>query len=50
VTSALSIPPSRARANNAIVQLSSDGQQSIAVTNSTTGTAHFILDVNGYFL
>jgi hypothetical protein len=50
VTSALSIPLSRARANNAIVQLSSDGQQSIAVTNSTTGTAHFILDVNGYFL
>jgi hypothetical protein len=49
ITSALSIPLSRARANNAIVQLSTHGDGTISVINSTGGTVHFILDVNGYF-
>jgi hypothetical protein len=49
-TSSLSIPISRARANNAIVQLSVDSLQTIAVINPTTGSVHFILDINGYFL
>jgi hypothetical protein len=49
-TSSLSIPISRARANNAIVQLSVDGLQTIAVINPTTGSVHFIVDINGYFL
>jgi hypothetical protein len=49
-TSALSIPISRARANNAIVQLSVDGLLTISALNPTTGSVHFILDINGYFL
>jgi hypothetical protein len=48
-TSTLSIPLTRARANNAIIQLSTAGDGTISVTNSSTGTVHFILDVNGYF-
>jgi hypothetical protein len=48
-TSALSIPVSRARANNAIVQLSTGNDGTIAVTNASAGTVHFILDVSGYF-
>jgi hypothetical protein len=48
-TSALSIPLARARANNAIVQLSTSSDGTIAVTNDSSGEAHFILDVNGYF-
>jgi hypothetical protein len=49
ITSALSIPLARARANNAIVQLSTSSDGTIAVTNDSSGEAHFILDVNGYF-
>jgi hypothetical protein len=49
ITSALSIPLSRARANNAIIQLAIDGSGTIAVTNDSSGAVHFILDVNGYF-
>jgi predicted RNA-binding protein with TRAM domain len=49
ITSALSIPVSRARANNAIVQLSTSGDGTIAVINSTSGPVHVILDVNGHF-
>jgi hypothetical protein len=49
-TSALSIPLSRARANNAVIQLSTAGDGTLAATNATTGTVHLILDVNGYFL
>ena len=48
-TSVLAIPISRARANNALLQLSPDGLQTISVTNPTAGSVHFILDVNGYF-
>jgi hypothetical protein len=49
LTSALSIPITRARANNALVQLSTAGNGTINVINSSSGTVHFILDVNGYF-
>jgi hypothetical protein len=49
ITSALSIPLARARANNAIVRLSTSGDGTIAVTNDSGGSVHFILDVNGYF-
>jgi Leucine-rich repeat (LRR) protein len=48
ITSALSIPLSRARANNAVIELSANGDGTIAVTNPTAGTVHVILDVNGY--
>jgi chitinase len=50
VTSALSIPLTRARANNAVIQLATTDSGQIAVTNSSSGTVHFILDVNGYFM
>jgi len=46
--SALSVPVGRARANNAVIQLSANGDGTIAVTNATAGTVHVILDVNGY--
>jgi xanthosine utilization system XapX-like protein len=49
MTTSLSIPFARARANNAIVQLATDGAGTIAAINSSSGTVHFILDVNGYF-
>jgi hypothetical protein len=49
VTSAVSIPISRARANNAIVQLSTSGDGAIAVTNASSGTVHVVIDINGYF-
>jgi len=48
-TSAISFPPSRARANNAIVQLATDDSGTISVINNSGGTVHFILDVSGYF-
>ena len=48
-TSSISFPPSRAKANNAIVQLATDGSGTISVINNSTGTVHFILDVSGYF-
>jgi hypothetical protein len=47
-TSVLAIPLARARANNAIIQLA-PGEGSIAVTNDSAGTAHVVMDVNGYF-
>lgn len=37
------------RANNAIVELASDGTGGILVYNGSSGTVHLILDVNGYF-
>jgi hypothetical protein len=49
VVTALPVPLARARANNALVQLSTTGDGTVAVTNSTAGTVHVILDVNGYF-
>jgi hypothetical protein len=49
-TSAVSIPLARARANNAIIELAADGTGKIAVTNDSSGSVQFILDLNGYFL
>jgi hypothetical protein len=49
VISSLSLPLSRARANNAIVQLSDDGQQRITVINTSSAPVHFILDISGYY-
>jgi hypothetical protein len=37
------------RASNALVQLSSNGAGSLAILNGSAGSAHVILDVNGYF-
>lgn len=50
ITSAVSFPAGKTRANNGIVALSRDGAGTIAVENDAVGgTLHFILDVNGYF-
>ena len=37
------------RANNGILELARDGTYGLNVRNSSPGTVHFILDVNGYF-
>jgi hypothetical protein len=47
--SAISFSAGRTRANNAIVQLSSDGFATIGVQSNSTGSLHLVLDVNGYF-
>jgi hypothetical protein len=48
-TSLINIPVARARANNAVVQLATDGSGTIRVINGSLGTVHLILDVSGYF-
>jgi len=47
-TSSLSFRPGITRANNGILELARDGS-GFKVLNSSSGTVHFILDVNGYF-
>jgi hypothetical protein len=37
------------RANNAIVQLATDGTGSLSVKNVSGGAAHVVIDVYGYF-
>jgi hypothetical protein len=48
-TSSINFTPGLTRANNAIVLVATDGAGTIAVRNGSNGTAHFVLDVNGYF-
>lgn len=48
-TSTLSYPAGRTRANNSIVYLAQDATGTIRVYNTSSGSTHFILDVNGYF-
>lgn len=48
-TSNLSFSPGRTRAVNGIVELARDGSGNLYVYNRSSGTAHFIIDVNGYF-
>jgi uncharacterized repeat protein (TIGR01451 family) len=47
--SSINFVAGQTRANNAIVATSADGLGKIKVKNSSAGTVHFILDVNGYF-
>jgi hypothetical protein len=47
--STISVRPARARANNAILYLATDGSGSVFVRNDTGGRFQLILDVNGYF-
>lgn len=49
VTSSISFRTGRTRANNGILELSRAGDGTFKVHNRSTGTVHFILDVNGYF-
>jgi YD repeat-containing protein len=48
-TSTISIPWSRARANNALIKIATDGSGTLSVINASSGTVHAILDVNGVF-
>jgi hypothetical protein len=48
-TSSIEFKVGTTRANNAILLLSTDGNESVDVYNNSAGTVHLILDVNGYF-
>jgi hypothetical protein len=49
LASSINFSAGQTRANNAIVLLATDGSGTLRVQNGSTGTVHFILDVNGYF-
>ncbi|MGE5716545.1 MAG: YncE family protein, partial [Acidobacteriota bacterium] len=49
LASTIDFRPARARANNAIIQLASDGMGTIAAQNDSSGAVHLIVDVSGYF-
>ena len=48
-TSTLNYGAGQTRANNAMLELATDGLGSVGVLNSSAGAVHVILDVNGYF-
>jgi hypothetical protein len=49
ITSNISYRTGKTRANNGILELSRNGDGTFKVENRSTGTVHFILDVNGVF-
>jgi photosystem II stability/assembly factor-like uncharacterized protein len=48
-TSTINYGAGAIRANNAIIDLSTDGAGGVLVLNGSTGSVQFILDLNGYF-
>ncbi len=48
-TSTVNFSAGKVRANNAVLPLGVQGEVSVRCTLATTGTAHFVLDVAGYF-
>jgi hypothetical protein len=46
---AISFSPGKARANNAIIRLATDGTGTVAVLCESNGVLDLIIDVNGYF-
>jgi hypothetical protein len=48
-TSSVSFATGQTRANNAVLMLATDGSGSVRFLNTSGGSAHLILDVNGYF-
>jgi Metallo-peptidase family M12/IPT/TIG domain len=48
-TSVLNFSAGQTRASFAILMLSTDGAGSLGVINGSAGSAHFVLDVTGYF-
>jgi hypothetical protein len=48
VVSTINYRPGQTRANNAIVFLGTDGAFSVRCAQAA-GSAHFLLDINGYF-
>jgi hypothetical protein len=47
LASTINFPPSRIRANNAVIALSADGE--VTVANGASSPLDFIIDVNGFF-
>ncbi len=47
--SSITFQAGKTRANNAILELARDGSGTFKVFNDSSGTVHFILDVNGVF-
>ena len=48
-TSTISFAAGQTRANNALLQLATDGSGTIKVNNTAAAPVHLVLDVNGYF-
>ena len=48
-TTTISFKVGQTRASNTMLYLATDGAGSIGVENDSSGTVHFIVDVNGYF-
>ena len=48
-TSTISFAAGQTRANNAVIQLATDGSGTIKVNNTAPAPVHLILDVDGYF-
>lgn len=48
-TSTINFAARQTRANNAVLQLATDGSGTIKVDNTAPGPVHLVLDVNGYF-
>lgn len=49
VATSITFPLGKIRANNALIEIARDGSMTIKVFNRSTGSAHLVLDVNGYF-
>jgi hypothetical protein len=49
LASSINFRAGQTRANNAITPLASDGSGTIGILNGSSGNAHVIVDVNGYF-
>lgn len=49
ITSSISFQAGRTRANNGILELSTNGDGTVSIHNRSTGSVHFILDVAGMF-
>jgi hypothetical protein len=48
-SSAINFVPGVTRANNGVVLLATDATGGVSATNRSTGAAHLVLDVSGYF-
>ncbi|MEO8504710.1 MAG: IPT/TIG domain-containing protein [Acidobacteriota bacterium] len=48
-TSSLNFVAGRDRANNAVIELATNATGSLGVQNSSGGSVHLVIDVNGYF-
>jgi hypothetical protein len=49
LSSTINFVAGQVRANNAVLQLSSDGNGTLNVFNGSSGATNFVLDVNAFF-